>query len=676
MKKIIALIILMMFMCSASYAETVTLGSDADTYMRDGRGPFGSSTYMRVHGQYDFPGYVRYDLSSLGAIEITDATLTFVRCETYANYGQTTGRFTAFGMNNVEGNTAQDWDESVLTWANAGAEWTGAIPMIDSVANGRVVSLEPDDGADTVETLIPTADGSTPGTIVTLAGPDVVAFLQSRVFDGGLATIIIGNPADSRELGFGTKENTEGYIPSLEITYEPVKYAYLPSPADEAEVALEVSELSWSNPYSEGTVSCDVYFGTEEPNALLPDYGYAGGPAYTGVTELDLPVAIPVTPQPSTTYYWVVDCTDSVTGVRTQGKIWSFYVSGAPEIVADLAGAAEFEGTTAALATSFTTDAALVAGSPKWFVVGDPDTEVSGSDADVTISLTDDGGVYTSTLEIANLEAADEAEYYCVIENSNGPSQTSTAKLIVKRELAHFTFDEDPNDVLGNYTGVGVGSPAYEAGKVGNAIVFDGEEDYVTLSAGFEDFTAGLTITVWAYPTAANNWARFLDIASAAAGPDDILFSRQAGTNTLRLDYDPWPGAVDAVDALVLNEWQMFVVTLDAAGNAVIYKDGLPIQTGNVSAMPNVAVRSSNFIGASNWEGDSLYAGMMDDMHIFNYGLTADDVADMYAAVEGAFCRNKPAYDLTGDCIIDIYDLSYLSSLWLDCGFYPNPDCQ
>ena len=675
MKKIIALILLMLFMCSASYAETITIGTDADTYMRDGRGPFGDYTYMRIHGQYDFPGYVRYDLSPeglgvSGPIEISDAILTFVRCETYANYGQTAGRFTAYGMNNVEGNTAQDWDEGALTWNNAGEEWDGEIPMVSSVADGRVVSFEPDDGADTVETIIPTDDGSTPGTIVTLTGPDVVAFLQGRVYDGGLATIIIGNPADNRELGFGTKENTLGYIPSLEITYELITSAYSPIPADKAEVPLEISELSWSNPPSDGTITCDVYFGTEEPNALLANYGY-DGPVYTGTEST---IALPVTPQPSTTYYWVVDCTDSVTGVTTQGDIWSFYVSGAPEIVTDLSGAAEFEDGTATLSVSFTSDAALVSGSPTWYFADG--TEVSDADSDITISLSTDGEVSTSTLEIANLEAADEAEFYCIIENANGPTQSATAKLIVKRQLAHFTFDTDPNDVLGNYTGVASGDPVYAAGVDGNALVFDGENDYVTLSEGFEDFTAGLTISVWAYPTAVNNWARFLDIGSAAEGPDDILFARVGTENTLRIDFVPWPGAVDAADALALDVWQMFVVTIDAAGNVVIYKDGFPIQTGTVSALPTVVTRTSNFIGMSNWASDALYEGMMDDMQIFNYGVTEDDVADMYSAVVGDYCRFKPALDYTNDCIVDVYDLSYLASFWLDCGFYPNPACQ
>ncbi len=679
MKKILALILLMMVMGS-THAETVTMTSDADTWLRGGQSPKGSDGYLDIMGYYDFSGIYRFDLSSLGVISISDASLTLTvtgdcwrRNDTF-----TTGRLALFGMNNVEGNTPQDWDEATFTADMSGAEWTGVMPMDDSVANGRVVNLDADNGANTVETG---GGSAAAGTSITLSGDDLVTFLQSRVFDGGLASFFAGNPLnEQRGYGLATKEYAVAeYHPVLEITYEPIAYAYLPQPEDEASVSLDISELSWSYPPSEGTVTCDVYFGTEEPNALLENYGY-DGPTLTGVLAADLPIAIPVTVQPSTTYYWVVDCTDSATGVTTPGKkVWSFYVSGAPELVTDLAGTAEFEGTTAVLSTSFTTDAALVSGSPKWYMVGETDTEVSDSDADITISLTNDSGVYTSALEIANLDAADEAEYYCVIENSNGPTQTSTVKLIVKRELAHFTFDTDPNDVLGNFTGQTTGSPTYETGKVGNAIVFDGEEDYITLSEGFEDFTAGMTISVWAYPTAVNNWARFIDFGTGN-GNDDLLFSRYGTTNTLSLRFNDSEavliGDFGSEDTLELNVWQMFVVTIDAAGNIIIYKDGLPVLDGALTDMPTVAVRTSNFIGKSNWESDSLYAGMMDDMHIYNYAITDDDVADMYAAVEGDFCRERPEYDLTGDCKVDVYDLSYLVSYWLDCGFYPNPACE
>ena len=678
MKKILAIFILMLVMVSATRAETLTIGSDADTYIRSGNGPYGSEVLMGIYGgTYDFSGYVRFDLSSLGPIQITDATLTvYVSGGYLRNDTMVTGRFGLYGLNNVEGNSSQDWDESTFTWDNAGAEWTGAVPMDESIANGRVTNLDAETGADVTET----GSGSAPGSPMTVIGNDLISFVQNRVYDGGLTTFIIGNPdGNLRAYGLATKENAEAaYHPVLEITYEPIAFAYAPGPKDGSTVPFgEIPETMLTFGVPASTVTCDLYFGTEEPNALLENYGYDAA-VYTGLTDdngdLFISVDIPGTIEPSTTYYWVVDCSDG--GVTTPGNIWSFFVSGAPQVVSQPALAFGPLGGSASMNVSYTTDSAIIAGYPKWYMVdGEEGIEILDSDADVTISLSTEGDVQMSTLTIANLDPVDEAFYYCVVANENGTLTTDSASLAVQRMLAHFTFDQDPNDVLGNYTGIADGDPVYAAGKVGNALVFDGENDFVTLSDGFTNFSSGLTISVWGYPTAVNNWARFLDIGTGE-GVDDILFSRVGTENTLRIDFDPWPGEVNAANALVLNEWQMFVVTIDAAGNVVFYKNGLPIQTGAVSEMPTVVTRTSNFIGASNWTSDALYEGMMDDMYIFNYGITDDDVADMYAAVEGDFCRERPAYDLTGDCKVDLFDLSYLASYWLDCGFYPNPACQ
>ena len=387
-------------------------------------------------------------------------------------------------------------------------------------------------------------------------------------------------------------------------------------------------------------------------------------------------VAVPVTLEQSTTYYWAVDTTDS-NGVNT-GDIWSFFVSGAPEIVTEPAKTAVFEGETATLTTVFTSDNEITSGWPVWYRYSDPNSYVvDDSDADVTISLdyNSSTGEYTSTLEIVNVEIADEAEYFCEIASSAGTTTSETAKILVKRMLAYFPFDGDVTDSVGDYNGTETGSPVYDTGILNSALVFDGEDDLVTMPSGFDDFTAGMTIAVWVNPSVVNNWARIIDLGTGG-GTDDILFARYGTTNTLRIDYAPWPGAVDAEDAFEQGVWQMLAVTIDDSGNVTMYKNGLVIATGTVASFPTVVERTSNFIGDSNWTSDALYEGMMDELKIYNYGRTADDIADMYSDIVGDYCRTKPSMDFNDDCIVDLGDLWYLATDWLDCGFYPNPDCD
>jgi hypothetical protein len=666
MKRILVLTTLILMMLGTTLqADTITLGSNADTYLRAGYGPFGNVTYMYTHGSYNFAGYLRFDLSSLGAIEITDVSLILTKDATAPRADSlTTGRFALHGLKNVTGNTPQDWNESTLTSNLAGQEWDVDSTMAASLADGRVVNLDAGDaGVNTTETITESA------SVMTVTGADMVSFLQNRVYNGGLATFIVTfGSTEARGIGYSTKEHaTVSVRPALHLTYTPIREAYLPSPADKTTVPYYITELAWRNPDPNNpgdTITSDVYLGTD-PNNMTK----IADDTLLETAAIPFPLTAPAK------YYWRVDCTDPNSGLSI-GPLWSFNTSAAPELSASPANAAVFEGQGAAFAARFTSTSAIV--SNKWYKAGAPDAEVvPGANAVIALTYDSVNDIYTSTLTLSNLTAAADGQYYCALTNSGGTTNSASAKLIIKRLIAYWPFDGDAADTTGVYNGTLMGTPVFEpAGKVGQALIFDGVDDYVDLPDGFSDFSAGMSIAVWAYPTAVNNWARFIDFASAAEGPDDILFGRNAGTNTLRFDFAPWPGAVDATEALALNTWQMFVVSMNETGTVVLYKNGLPVATGTVAYLPNVVTRTSNFIGESNYATDAMYAGMMDDMRIYNYGITADQVADLYSGVVGPYCRSRPTYDFDGNCLVSLEDFVYLAGYWLDCGFYPVTDCQ
>ncbi len=77
-----------------------------------------------------------------------------------------------------------------------------------------------------------------------------------------------------------------------------------PVPANEATYVELDTDLSWTSP-GEG-YAFDVYFGTEEPNAMQTNYG----PTFTKVTSVpqtETTVEIPTALDYSTDYYWVVE---------------------------------------------------------------------------------------------------------------------------------------------------------------------------------------------------------------------------------------------------------------------------------------------------------------------------------------------------------------------------------
>lgn len=100
-------------------------------------------------------------------------------------------------------------------------------------------------------------------------------------------------------------------------------WAINPSPAVNSSQTTKLSQLSWTNPEGVGNISCNVYIGTGEPNALLPNYGFTT--LGTGITGSS--IAIPAgLLKNGNTYKWIVDVYDSGTGKTTRGYVWSFNV--------------------------------------------------------------------------------------------------------------------------------------------------------------------------------------------------------------------------------------------------------------------------------------------------------------------------------------------------------------
>ena len=78
---------------------------------------------------------------------------------------------------------------------------------------------------------------------------------------------------------------------------------------------------------------------------------------------------------------------------------------------------------------------------------------------------------------------------------------------------------------------------------------------------------------------------------------------------------------------LQLNQWQhvCFVYSVQAAANvAYMYVNGVLWATANVSDFNNV-VRTTNFIGKSNW-GDPNVNAIFDEIKIFSVALTQSQV--------------------------------------------------
>lgn len=175
------------------------------------------------------------------------------------------------------------------------------------------------------------------------------------------------------------------------------------------------------------------------------------------------------------------------------------------------------------------------------------------------------------------------------------------------------------SSVNGNHADL-VGAPTLGlAGRVNRAVALDGFDDHAQLpTSGFEDFSGGLTLMVWANPTANANWSRFIEFGNGAAN-NNILFARNGTTANLTFEVRVGAatgGQVTANSAIETGRWQHFAATLDSAGNVRLYRNGQLAAQGT-TGVPEIATRTNNYVGRSNWSTDGYYRGRMDDVRVY-----------------------------------------------------------
>ena len=237
----VLLSLLLAALFAASPASAVDLDPVADTYIRHGTNEgnnYGTNSdmylYQKDNQDKDFLGYIRFDLSVLGAgFTVSDATLTLTKVDASRDDTINAGRFALFGLEDHVGNTAQDWSQTSLKWNNAGDEADDSIYSSGDPAAGlspldlgRVTNLDDDAPAGIVETFnnVASGDPKNGGTVV-VTGQALIDFLQDRVdavSDSGLATFIVDFPTQGNNSGRGyglgtTDHGTSAYHPKLTV---------------------------------------------------------------------------------------------------------------------------------------------------------------------------------------------------------------------------------------------------------------------------------------------------------------------------------------------------------------------------------------------------------------------------------------------------------------------------
>ena len=582
------------------------------------------------------------------------------------------------GAYNLSSYTIQQGDHFTIGYFAQWWDWTGD-------AGEWTVTLFYDDPANVIGTYV--QSGLT-GSWIEYSSPDFIVATSESV--GGTLGILV------QSTGGGIAQIDEIAITKVQLENN--------SPEDGA-TSISVVRTDPDNDlvftvYDSAIVEADVYMSADDPN--VPDViandleiGVQGHDVVTmTVTLEDLTSDLSF----QTTYYWKVvgyepNSVSGLNDIEVSGEVWSFTTAPQdPKITLQPDSYVAVE----AGEPNLVLTANGINGDLKWYKDG--------------VAIDDTAGVYAGTttgeLVIYDVQLVDEGYYTMKVSNLGGESDESeSARVMIHRQTSYYDFEStsivDNNEVfldsIDGYHAIlmsedseSVGMPTYVSD--GNSIsglgsylylsnensVTDPNGQYLQIYPGVVDYE-DLTVTLWVQSTNVDIWQRIFDFGSGESAY--MFIATDFGSN-----YDPrFAILVDSGTEQRLQPdlnsanwigpgtgWHFVAVTI-SGDTGKVYVDGQWYASNTSMTYDPIDVGAVlNYIGKSQFDTDPEFSGYIDDLKIYNYARTNEQIAQDYMAVTGdaSVCdvenNDMGDYDADGDCKISLPDFAEFAVRWLE----------
>jgi hypothetical protein len=209
--------------------------------------------------------------------------------------------------------------------------------------------------------------------------------------------------------------------------------------------------------------------------------------------------------------------------------------------------------------------------------------------------------------------------------------------------VAAYGFNEGAGTMLADQTGTGhtgtaAGPTWTPQGKFGQALTFDGVNDWVTVNdANDLDFTNGMTVEAWVYPTASGGGSWRNVVIKEQTGGEAYNLYANADTNApvVYVVRAAAPGApLDArgTSSLPPNTWSHLATTYDGT-TLRLYVNGV-LAGSRAVAGPLLTSTGALRIGGNSVWGE-YFAGRIDEVRLYNRALAVAEIqVDMNAPVQ------------------------------------------
>ena len=244
---------------------------------------------------------------------------------------------------------------------------------------------------------------------------------------------------------------------------------------------------------------------------------------------------------------------------------------------------------------------------------------------------------------LAKLQVGQQVDITWLINGLPAPSNSYSSSVQASAPLAYYQLNETSGTTAADSSGSGLNATYVGGVQLGQpgpipfvqdtGVTLNGSTGSVQLPTLTNDFTNGFSAEVWAYPTAVANNQAFIDFGNSIS--DNIQLYRNGTSNDLAFvvyDASSEGTVVVAHNAIALDQWQYFAVTMNASGAVTLYKNGVAIATGTTDIPRHGITRYNNYLGNGNFSqyGNEPYAGGIAEVAIYNQPLSASQVQAHY----------------------------------------------
>jgi hypothetical protein len=405
-------------------------------------------------------------------------------------------------------------------------------------------------------------------------------------------------------------------------------FAFGPTPQDGAMLTDTWVSLSWSP--GDLAVSHDVYLGDDFDDV---NDGTTDSPVFHGNQDRDTTTFIagffgfpyPDGLVPGTTYYWRIDeVNDAEPNSPWKGDVWSFWIPPRKAYEPDPSDGAEFVDPNLTLSWTAGFGAKL-----HYVYFGDNFDDVN--------SATGGQFVPNATYTPGALEL--ERTYYWRVDESDGLTTYKGNVWSFKTRpdipitdpnlMGWWTLDEGSGTVALDWSGHGnhgtvMGDPQWSAGYDGGALKFGGAGDYVTIP--YASHPVIYTITAWVKPTQTSSVG--IVVRTSSSGPT-VHWSHQLRISSSGVfehyTYDGTQRSVMGTTAVKANTWYFVVAFATNDGPMRLCVNGQ--EEGISTSIDTLWAEGDRFlVGSNSGQGMGWFEGLTDDVRIYDYALTLDEI--------------------------------------------------